>query len=74
MSYLAASVSVPAGFRETFVAGGWKTAEKRYGASNSVLMQWIAACGGPVLLAERAARQKTGRKAGGGRLLEAAGG
>jgi hypothetical protein len=56
---------VPPGFRDTFVSLGHKKCEKRYGASNAVIRQWIAACGGPALLAERRANQKTGRKAGG---------
>jgi hypothetical protein len=56
---------VPPGFRERFITKGIRSCEKSYGASNSVLRQWIAACGGPELLAERRARQTTGRKAGG---------
>ena len=73
MIYRGASRPVPAGFKATFLAHGWKGTEKRYGASNSVMMQWIAACGGNELLAARAAVQTTGRKAG-GRVLEVAGG
>lgn len=56
---------VPPGFRERFIAKGIRSCEKSYGASNAVLRQWIAACGGPELLAARRAVQKTGRKAGG---------
>ena len=63
--YRAGVKPVPPGFRDTFVSKGWRAVEKRYGASSPVLMQWIAACGGPALLAERAAVQRCGRKAGG---------
>lgn len=47
------------------MAKGWKGAEKRYGASNAVIMQWIAACGGQAFLDQRRSLQATGRKAGG---------
>jgi len=51
--------------RGVFLKSGWKGMERTYGLSNSRLMQLIAKAGGPELLAERRAVQKTGRKAGG---------
>jgi hypothetical protein len=55
----------PAEFRDVFLRGGWKLAERTYGVSNAVLMQLIAKAGGAELLAERRAVQRCGRKAGG---------
>lgn len=52
-------------FRDVFLRRGWRGIERNYGCSSAVLMQLIAKAGGPALLAERAALQKTGRKAGG---------
>lgn len=51
-------------FRGVFLKRGWRGIERNYGASSSVLMQMIALAGGPALLAERAALQPCGRKAG----------
>lgn len=51
-------------FRGVFLTRGWRGIERNYGASSSVLMQMIALAGGPALLAERAALQPCGRKAG----------
>jgi hypothetical protein len=51
-------------FRGVFLSRGWRGIERNYGASSSVLMQMIALAGGPALLAERAALQPCGRKAG----------
>lgn len=52
-------------FREFFLTHGWKRTERAYGTSSDVIMQLIAKAGGHELLAERAKRQKCGRKAGG---------
>lgn len=52
-------------FREVFLRRGWRGIERNYGSSSPVLMQLIAKAGGPALLAERAAVQRCGRKAGG---------
>lgn len=55
----------PAEVRAVFLARGWRGLEKNYGHSSPVLMQLIERAGGKALLAERAALQKCGRKAGG---------
>lgn len=60
-------------FRSVFLRSGWRGIERNYGMSSAVLMQLIAKAGGPELLAERRAVQRTGRKAG-GRMVEVAGG
>lgn len=52
-------------FRDVFLKRGWRGIERNYGSSSAVLMRLIAAAGGLDLLRERAAVQKTGRKAGG---------
>lgn len=52
-------------FRETFLRRGWRGIERNYGCSSPVLLKLIAAAGGDALLAERAAVQRCGRKAGG---------
>lgn len=54
----------PNEFRDVFLRGGHKLAERTYGVSNAVLRQLIVRAGGPALLAERAKRQPCGRKAG----------
>lgn len=54
----------PAEIRDVFLRRGFRGMERNYGSSNAVIMQLIALAGGPALLAERAAAQKTGRKAG----------
>lgn len=58
--------------RATFLRGGHKLVERNFGHSNEVNRQLIALSGGNVLKAQRAAVQRTGRKAG-GRVLEVAG-
>lgn len=55
----------PAEIRDVFLRRGWRGLERNFGSSNAVLMQLIALAGGQALLAERAAVQATGRKAGG---------
>jgi len=54
----------PDEFREVFLRGGWKLAERTYGVSTAVLMQLIVKAGGAALLEERRALQRCGRKAG----------
>ena len=56
---------VVAEFRDTFLRGGWRLAERNYGHASAKLMQLMALAGGPALLAERRALQPCGRKAGG---------
>jgi hypothetical protein len=65
MIYRGGPSPLPADFRAVFLKGGWKLAERTFGCSNAVLMQWIAASGGPDLLSERARVQRCGRRAGG---------
>ncbi len=33
--------AVPADFAETYVAGGWRAIDRRYGAKTSRLWEWI---------------------------------
>ncbi|MEH3121189.1 MAG: hypothetical protein PGN16_04280 [Sphingomonas phyllosphaerae] len=54
----------PVEVRAVFLRGGWRALERNYGASTPVLLQLIAKAGGPALLAERAAVQTNGRRAG----------
>ncbi|WEK42965.1 MAG: hypothetical protein P0Y64_16730 [Candidatus Sphingomonas colombiensis] len=54
----------PAEVRDVFLRLGWRGLERNYGSSSPVLMQLIAKAGGPELLAERAAVQSCGRRAG----------
>lgn len=60
----------PAEVREVFLRSGWRGMERNYGSSSAVLMQLIARAGGKALLAERAAVQRSGRRAGGKREME----
>lgn len=55
----------PAEVRDVFLRRGWRGLERNYGHSSAVLMQLIERAGGKALLAERAAMQRCGRKAGG---------
>lgn len=54
----------PAEVRQVFLTDGHRGIERTYGRSNAVNRQLIALAGGPALLAERAALQPCGRKAG----------
>jgi hypothetical protein len=54
----------PAEIRALFLKGGHRMLERCYGRSNDVTRQLIAKAGGPALLAERAAVQGCGRRAG----------
>jgi hypothetical protein len=57
-------------FRDVFLRRGWRGIERNYGTSSEVLLRLIAAAGGDALLAERAAIQRCGRKAGAGRVVQ----
>jgi hypothetical protein len=58
--------------RSTFLRGGHKLVERNFGHSNEVNRQLLLLAGGNALKAQRAAVQRTGRKAG-GRMVEAEG-
>lgn len=52
---------MPDGFRARFVKDGWRGIERTYGYRRSILMRFIAQCGGlDVLQAERRAARKAG--------------
>lgn len=36
----------PPGFRERFIADGWRGIERYYGARTNVTLRWIEECGG----------------------------
>lgn len=63
----------PEEVRSIYQRGGWRLLERNYGTSSPVIQQLIAIIGGQEAKQERAAVQRTGRKAG-GRVLEVAGG
>jgi hypothetical protein len=47
---------VPERFRQRFIEDGWRGIERYYGARTEVMLQWIAECGGLIVLkAERRA-------------------
>lgn len=65
MNPLRTTPPVPPDFAEVFVKGGWRLAERLYGASTPVLQKWIAMSGGRELHARRAAEQQCGPRSGG---------